>query len=210
VHAFCVIGDLVASRLIPDRGGVQEHLKAGLNQLSHNRRDIVSPYTITLGDEFQAVYEDPRRLFRDLLAIQSLLHPHRARFAVGVGSITTAVNRQSAIGMDGPAFVAARETLTDLKDDTGFYRVAGLPPRADDWSRLSLDLVSHIVGPWRKNRFEIAVGLLDGRPPLEIASRMKLTRTAVYKNIQAGALHTVTAMLSLLGTVLLEPNGGPA
>jgi hypothetical protein len=204
-RAFCLIGDLVASRRIADRRRVQDVLRTGLDRLNLHRRDIVSPYTITLGDEFQAVYADPRRVFRDMLAIQCLLHPHRVRFAVGAGSITTAINRRTAIGMDGPAFIAARESLTALKGDPGSYRVAGLRPRTNEWANLSLDLVSHLVRSWRRNRFEIAVARLDGRPPLEIASSMHLTAAAVYKNIAAGALPAVTAMLELLGAVLASP-----
>ncbi len=206
-RAFCVIGDLVASRKIADRREVQSRLSVGLKKLSLHRRDIVSPYTITLGDEFQAVYEDPRNVFRDLLAIQSLLHPHRARFAIGVGGLTTALNRKSAIGMDGPAFSSARETLTRLKKSACFYRVAGLPERTATWVNLSLDLVSHIVTSWKKNRFVIAVAQLDGAAPLEIASRLRLTASAVYKNIGAGALPAVTGMMKLLGAILYDPDG---
>jgi len=205
--AFCVIGDLVASRKIAGRREFQARLSVALRELSLNRRDIASPYTITLGDEFQAVYEDPRGIFRDLLAVQSLIHPHRVRFAIGVGSLTTALNRESAIGMDGPAFSSARESLTGLKKSEYVYRVAGLPARTNAWANLSLDLVSHIVTPWRKNRFEIAVAQMDGESPLEVASRMNLTASAVYKNIRAGALPTVTGMLKLLGTVLGDPDG---
>ena len=206
-RAFCVIGDLVASRKITDRRKLQTRLSTGLKQLGLNRRDIASPYTITLGDEFQAVYRDPRGIFRDLLAIQSLIHPYRVRFAIGVGSLTTALNRESAIGMDGPAFASARESLTGLTKSAYFYRVVGLPAQAATWTNLSLDLVSHMVTPWKKNRFEIAIARMDGKVPLEIATHMNLTASAVYKNIVAGALPTVTEMLKLLGAVLNDPDG---
>lgn len=204
---FCVIGDLVASRKIVDRRALQIRLGRGLKQLSHDRRDVISPYTITLGDEFQAVYRDPRRIFRDLFAIQHLIHPHRVRFAIGVGSLSTTLNRESAIGMDGPAFLSARDTLTELKQSEALYRVAGLPPRTQEWSNLSLDLVSHVVRSWRKNRFEITVALMDGDVPLKIAKRMRLTSSAIYKNIAAGALPAVTGIVKLIGTVLRDSDG---
>jgi hypothetical protein len=204
---FCVIGDLVASRKIVDRRALQTRLGRGLKELSHDRRDVISPYTITLGDEFQAVYRDPRRIFRDLFAIQHLIHPHRVRFAIGVGSLSTTLNRESAIGMDGPAFLSARDTLTEIKKSGVLYRVAGLPPRTQEWANLSLDLVSHVVRSWRKNRFGITVSLMDGYVPLTIAAQMRLTSAAIYKNISAGALPAVTGMVKLLGTVLRDTDG---
>lgn len=99
-RAFCVIGDLVLSRQITARRAFQTRLNQGLQELGRARRDIVSPYTITLGDEFQAVYASPKRIFRDLLAVQSLAHPTRVRFAIGVGSLTTRLNRTESARLE--------------------------------------------------------------------------------------------------------------
>lgn len=209
-RAFCVIGDLVASRQIEARRRFQDRLGKGLRGLGRNRRDIVSPYTITLGDEFQAVYANPERIFRDLLAIQGLAHPTRVRFAVGVGALTTRLNRESAIGMDGPAFSSARDSLTALKKSPSLYRVSGLPPQTETWVNLSLDLVSHLVTRWRKNRFEIAVRRLDGEPPLEIAPHLRVTPSAVYQNIREGALPAVTGLLKHIGRTLRDEGGKAA
>lgn len=208
--AICVIGDLVSSRRIRDRLDFQDRLRDGLSALSSSREDIVSPYTITLGDEFQAVYARPGRLFRDLLLIQSLAHPVRVRFAIGVGPLSTSLNRASAIGMDGPGFASARDSLPRLKKRRNrFYRLSGLVSRAEDWANVSLDLVSHTVASWRKNRLAIAVAHLDGESPSEIASRIGLTRSAVYKNLDAGAVPTIADLFRLLER-LLEEEGGRA
>lgn len=209
-RAFCVIGDLVLSRQITARRAFQTRLNQGLQDLSRARRDIVSPYTITLGDEFQAVYASPKRIFRDLLAVQSLAHPTRVRFAIGVGSLTTRLNRERAIGMDGPAFSSARDSLIKLKNGVNLYRVGGLPQNTETWVNLDLDLISHIVTPWKKNRFDIAVRLLDAQSPLDIGPQLHVTASAVYKNIRAGALPAVTGMLTFLGNILDEKNRGTA
>lgn len=52
---FCVIADLVDSRLLSDRREFQQLLKEKLKDVSAESSGLVSPYTITLGDEFQAV-----------------------------------------------------------------------------------------------------------------------------------------------------------
>ncbi|HPB66995.1 MAG TPA: SatD family protein [Spirochaetales bacterium] len=66
MKALCVIADLVDSRGIADRGRFQRGLKASLEALSSRRgARLLSPYTITLGDEFQALYRDSGTLLAD-------------------------------------------------------------------------------------------------------------------------------------------------
>lgn len=112
--------------------------------------------------------------------------------------------------MDGPAFSSARDSLIKLKNGVNLYRVSGLPQNTETWVNLDLDLVSHIVTPWKKNRFDIAVRLLDAQSPLDIAPQVHVTASAVYKNIRSGALPAVTGMLTFLGNILDEKNRGAA
>jgi hypothetical protein len=69
---------------------------------------LISPYTITLGDEFQAVLKNARHLFGDIITILYVIYPTKIRFSIGIGDIQTPVNPNQAIGMDGTAFYNAR------------------------------------------------------------------------------------------------------
>ena len=68
-----VIADIVLSREIPDRSTFQRHLKKSVGTLSAGHPDLLSPYTVTLGDEFQAVYKRAARVFRDFCLLQRML-----------------------------------------------------------------------------------------------------------------------------------------
>src|SRR5438270_9561839 len=100
---LAVIGDIVLSRAIAQRAEFQKQLRRTLDNIN-KRSAMASPYTITLGDEFQAVYRDPRGVFVDILTIMERIAPVSARFAIGVGTLRTPINPTQAIGMDGPAF----------------------------------------------------------------------------------------------------------
>ena len=177
--------------------------------LCQNRDDIASPYTITLGDEFQAVYRKPGRIFRDILAIQAMTYPVKVRFAVGVGELTTSLNRRSSIGMDGPAFYAAREGLTRLKKLRRLYCIMGDTSNPSSMVDEVLALVSHEVSTWKKNRLTIAVHLFDGMEPQGIARELRVSRAAIYKNIKAGAIPAIIALLEKVGEILDDRGGAP-
>lgn len=196
---LAIIGDVIGSRQLNRREEFQARLSAVLKARSHLNRALVSPYTITLGDEFQAVYRSADALFRDLIAILAAIHPVRARFAIGVGELSTAINRKQALGMDGPAFHRARAAMTELKDSPYLIRIQGSTPPDEtaDASRLLnplFNLVTHRVRGWSRNRLRILEGLLAEKTVAELEKELRISKVAVYKNINAAALDEVRTL----------------
>lgn len=192
---ICVIGDIVESRKIVQRRQIQSDLNRVLRKLSSSKK-LLSPYTITLGDEFQAVYEDADGLFSDFLLIHYAIFPVRVRFSVGVGKLTTPVNHKTAIGMDGPAFHVARDGVKDLRRSGSLLRIGFAEKSSDSWINPTLDLISHVSTNWKRSRFLVLQRLLQGDDAKVIARKANLAKSAVYKNIKAGALNTITALFS--------------
>ena len=57
MNVVALIADIVDSRAIPERARFQRSLKTTLAAVNkRSRRSLLSPVTLTLGDEFQAVY----------------------------------------------------------------------------------------------------------------------------------------------------------
>jgi hypothetical protein len=194
MKVICVIADIVQSRAIENRRVFQRGLDRTLRKLNAGHKHLLSPYTITLGDEFQAVYQSADDMFRDFSFIQLALHPHKARFAVGVAELATPINPRRAIGMDGPAFYLARTGINELKQSSSLFRILFKNSEGRTWINPALELVSHLEAGWTKNRFHILHRLFPGRDVKAIARELKLTPAAVYKNIQAGALNTIVQL----------------
>ena len=136
---IALIGDIVDSKGQARRGDLQRTLAAELKRISERSKSkLASPYTITLGDEFQAVYKSADNVFLDIFSILAELAPGaEARFGIGVGELTTAINPKQALGMDGPAFHRARDAISILKKSGYLIRLQGNPPpfRADQRSK---------------------------------------------------------------------------
>jgi hypothetical protein len=212
---LALIGDVVDSRRLPRRDEFQLKLEKTLKHTSSRNPSLASPYTITLGDEFQAVYRNADRLFADIFAIWRDLNPAAVRIAIGVGGMSTAINSKQALGMDGPAFHHARDAITVLKTTGHRLQLRGDPPTPatafDQWKLLNhlFDLVSHQIGAWEKNRLHIMQGLLAGRSATEIEGELAISKVAVYKNINSGALEELrgvcTEVTKFLNQVLKQP-----
>ena len=202
MRVITVIADIVASKDLGQRAVFQRRLEKLLRKITDGAGDLASPYTITLGDEFQAVYRKADFLFADLFAIMAEIHPVRTRFAIGVGELTTRINPDQALGMDGPAFHDARAALTALKADKRLLRIAGGPNQGWRMADHVLNLLSHQVSGWSRNRLLILSGLLRGRPVKDIEAGLQISRVAVYKNIRAAALDDVVGICQELERAL--------
>ena len=208
-----VIGDIISSKKVEKRNALQNKLLDVFNDLnaSDYENHLVSPYTITLGDEFQAVYEKADCLFLDSTRILEKALPEKIRFSFGIGEISTDINREQSIGMDGSAFYFAREGILNLKNQRGDYKfnIYGLEdPKLEKLFNNSLYIFSNLLEGWNKNRYFILRRTLAGKPVKEIAKELKLTETAVYMNIYDGSIREMIAiqevMINRINNKLLE------
>ena len=192
MNHLVVIGDLIQSRRSTNRQLLQTQLKTVLAQINA-QVPLLSPYTLTLGDEFQAVLTSADGVFHQLTTILQAIHPIKARFALGVGEITTPINPTQALAMDGPAFYGAREGIDQLKKNGELFALINqqspLPTQA--LINPTLDLLSHQIKKWKANRLEIFNRLNSGQDIKTIAKSLAISDKAVYKNISEGAIETV-------------------
>ena len=186
-----LIGDIVNSKSISQRGKIQLQLNSIFKKINGNKL-LLSPYTITLGDEFQAVYNKADSIFYHIWQISLAIYPLKIRFSVGVGDISTKINKMQAIGMDGPAFYNARNGLNELKESGFLFVINSDELISKEIIKQSLFLISHLISGWKKSRLNILVLLNENFSIGEIAKKLKITDKAVYKNIDAGAIKIIT------------------
>lgn len=113
---FAIIGDIVKSKKIENRNQVQEKLNEVLKQLnSKYEKSIAAKFIITLGDEFQGLLLNSNNVIDIIDEIKFEMYPIKIRFGVGIGCIDTQINKDMALGADGPAYHYARKVIEDIK-----------------------------------------------------------------------------------------------
>ncbi len=202
MNVIALIGDISESRKVKNRDELQRKLRAALEEVNRDNPALLSPFTITLGDEFQAVYRNADRLFRDLWTILLKIFPQKVRFSLGMGILTTEINPRQAIGMDGPAFYHARSGIQELKKSGYLFRIVGDGIPHLNLLNQTLNLISHQSSNWSKNRLKILIGLLEGKNASALAQELSISRVAVYKNINAGALEVIRELGSEISEIL--------
>lgn len=200
---IALIADICQSKKLDDRSLVQDQLQIACDNINERRESfgLVSPFTITLGDEIQALFSYSDQIWVAIFELEQAMHPVRLRFGFGVGEIATKVNNASAIGMDGPAFYRARKAVEELRADNKYYRVAGLGQQ-EELVKHSMDLVSHQRSSWRLNRLAIFVGVLKGDTASVLSKQLGITVEAVYKNIRDGEFGAILGFLQELTDVI--------
>ncbi|MDF1691429.1 MAG: SatD family protein [Zhongshania sp.] len=202
---IALIGDIVASKSLSDRAAVQRRLTrccAALNSRADGL-GIISPFTVTLGDEFQALFVAAKDIWPCIAEIEAEMYPVQIRFALGLGDIATDINREAALAMDGPAFHRARAGIETMKKDKVRYRLLGLH-RGEGLVRHSLDMLSHNRDKWQQNRHRILSALLQQQSINDIATKLGVSEQAVYRNIRDGDLESVIGLMHEIGVLMTE------
>ncbi|MDX1590649.1 MAG: SatD family protein [Balneolaceae bacterium] len=190
---IAIIGDIEASKELDKstRAQTQEVLDRLFKEKVTKDEGVVSPYTLTLGDEFQALYDRADYLFHHIWTVAAAIYPVMVRWSIGSGDIDTKINRERSVGMDGPAFHKARNGMEQLKKEQQLFRIETGDELYDSIANSSLKLLTASIRSWKKNRMIILERLYSGAEVKQIASELDVSDVAVYKNIHAGNLSAI-------------------
>lgn len=210
-NRIVLIGDIVESKKLneEERSSLQEDLSDLIGTINERSETIEAPMTITLGDEFQAVYVGAESILADTWSILAGIHPVSARFSIGIGNIVTPINTEQSLGMDGPAFHAAREGIEKLKESGILYRIEIAGKSATDSEKpdlhllnQTLELLSNEMNRWKKVRFQILEKLNRDVAIKDIAKELNISEAAVYKNRDEGDLNLVKDLQNTVSRLL--------
>ena len=108
---YAVIGDVIGSRRLADRGGAQSRVVEALADVSRALPGV-QPLEATVGDEFQGAYATLGEATRCTLLVRLALLPAiDVRCGIGVGETTVFDAQRTPWLQDGPAWWAAREAI---------------------------------------------------------------------------------------------------
>ncbi len=111
---FTLIGDLVGSRTLPDRGRAQDRLEAVLREATA----LLAPVQAlepTVGDEFQGAFATLAAATRATLLVRLALLPEvDVRCGIGLGPVTVHGPDRRPLLQDGPGWWSARSAVETL------------------------------------------------------------------------------------------------
>lgn len=208
---IAIIGDIIDSKKICDRGEVQSKLNSILSDINiFYKDDISSKFMITLGDEFQGLLHSGGNVIKIIEEIEYRMYPVKIRFGIGIGHITTDINYNLPLGADGPAYYYARESVENLKKLKGRTDEFGLKIKSDNeeldllFNTISM-LLSTLKNKWTDRQREVvhcsyyfAVG------QVKIAKMFGVTQATIQRILKNANFRQYVSGMDVLEKVLSE------
>jgi hypothetical protein len=198
--------DVVASRKVDAFLKARDFKLAKANSLHEAEGLILSPYTITAWDEFQAVLNSPVHIPRVVLDLRRIFYPLELWIAVGVGEASGVDKRPINIHAGGEAFLRAREAADQLKAGHAKFRVL----TRFDTGNSTLDTIANAIyslqdslieGTTAKQWATINQQLKTGSQEMT-AEKLEVDISTVSRNLKRGhywqLLETVRSMELIL------------
>ena len=207
---WAVIGDIVRSRAIAERAAFQARLEAVLEGANRLQADaLASAWTVTLGDEFQALFHAPDAIPLALEGICHGLAGRGVRFGVGHGPLATPLKAR-AVGMDGPCFHRARAAIEAARRQRRCIVVeteAGAAERVSDVWNLALTVIRGRTA----RQAELVDAYRDCGSQARAAERTGVTQGTVSSELARARFAEVEAVAAHLPRMLTEAaDGGSA
>ncbi len=209
------IGDLRGSREIQGRAGAQRDISDALGTTGKLYKGIfISPLTLTLGDEFQALMKPAADVPRLLDELELRLKGYPFRAGLGYGDILTDINPDLSIGADGPAYWNAREAINWVHDNSagGKFSTAirGFGGLRDDMLNSLFQSADAIKSKWTALQRETFDRMLregiyqDKYAHNATARKMGISPSSLTKRVDAGNIRVYMNNRGVIGKAIME------
>ena len=196
---LALIADVIDSKMVEERFDLQKQLEKTLQTMNELFGEfLASSFTLTLGDEFQALLKVDAPVFQIIDTLRSLLTPTQLRFGIGLGEIVTDIDPLQSIGADGPAYWNARAAinLVHQKNDYGntqIYFSSG-KEKQDFFVNALIASGEAIRSGWRGSQEEILLDLLkrcvysENFSQQDLAQSLEINPSALSKRLKSSSI----------------------
>lgn len=214
---LALISDVIDSKMVQERLDLQKQVEKTLQKMNELFGDyLASRFTLTLGDEFQALLKVDAPIFQIIDTLRSELTPTQLRFGIGLGEIVTAIDPLQSVGADGPAYWNARAAINFVhqKNDYGntqIYFSSGKENK-DFFVNALIASGEAIRSGWRDSQEEILLNLLkrsvysESFSQQDLAQSISINPSALSKRLKSSSIRVylrgrAAALASIQSTV---------
>ena len=177
-----------------------------------NKKDkhrIVSPLTITLGDEFQGIIKNAQSALQIVFDLEQYLmrlkSPFKLRYVIYEGEIETQLNRKNAYEMLGPGLTQARDALVALKSSRHRFNISLKDRTVSTKLKLGMVIYQGIVDRWTVAQQRVVSAfweqLSDYR---KVAKKLKKDPTVMWRRKKSLMIDEITSLKKLM-LLILDP-----
>ena len=208
---FIVMGDILKSRKCDGRELMRDFKDLVSSCNTKLAEGILSPYTITLGDEFQGISRSLHWCVQSLLYLEETTlrkgFAFALRYVVHYGRIDTPLNRKVAYGMVGRGLTRGRELLTTKRRGLPRF-LFDLPNRnlAMQLSQL-FGVMASLTRDWKRKDVDLIFEMLSSDDNATIGARHGKNRSQIWKRRRNMHVDDYKALRSIVIQLSREESG---
>lgn len=203
MQQIVLMADIINSRERAQAATMEDFKMLTKSANYEHAKHLLSPLTITLGDEFQGVARSLAAGVALIIALEEISIRtstlFRLRYALVQGEIDTPLNNEIAYGMLGPGLTRAREALADMKKETSRFFVEISNPRQQEALNSTFFLYQQLVDKWRPEKdYKLVTHFLHSPDYKKVAKELDERRSQIWKRYRSLEMHQYFAVRHLL------------
>lgn len=199
------MGDIIDSSNKTGKS-LMEHFKGLIEVVNLKyKNNILSPLTITLGDEFQGVIKDLASAIDILFYIDRRILGsdmfYNMRYVINYGIIDTPINRQSAHEMLGKGLTDSRFRLNELKKGGNKVLVEGIEESKESKINMAFELYQSFYNDLKEKDRKIAHEFLRGNDYRTVANKFGRDNSSMWrkqKSLKINDYKTSRALIKMI------------
>nr|VFK56533.1 MAG: SatD family (SatD) [Candidatus Kentron sp. TUN]VFK62877.1 MAG: SatD family (SatD) [Candidatus Kentron sp. TUN] len=182
---YILMGDIIRSRAYEAVKLRREFLQLIDSCNETLRHGILSPYTVTLGDEFQGVASSLGDIIDAIFHMEEISLSHgfsfKIRYVAVYGHIDTPINRLEAYTMMGPGLTKARDILTDKGKNKRRFRFVLDDAYLENQLNRLFSVLAGLVERWHAQDAALVLDMLHNNSNKEVGTIHAKNRSQIWK-----------------------------
>ena len=150
------------------------------------KKNILSPLTITLGDEFQGVIKNLSNSIKIIVELEEFIiknnFPMKLRYVLYVGEIETEINSNIAYEMLGNGLTDSRRIINNMKEKDSRFYIDTKEESKNSILNNGFNIFQNIVDKWKIEKdYEIIYSLIEFKDYKIVSEKLNKNRSLVWK-----------------------------
>jgi hypothetical protein len=148
---------------------------------------LISPLTITLGDEFQGLTNTMENGIKTIFDVEEIIidkqYDFKLRYVLAYGKIDTAINNKIAYEMLGEGLTKARKDLNSLKnkDPRFLIRLSKYEEKKEQFLNKAFLIYQNFVDSWKEKDLEIVKEFLLHEDYKIVAQNVNINQSNAWR-----------------------------
>lgn len=187
-----------------DQKNLIENFRDCKNYINNKyKKNILSPLTITLGDEFQGIIKNLSNSIKIILDLEEFIiknnFPMKLRYVLYFGEIETEINSDIAYEMLGNGLTDSRRIINNMKENDSRFYIDTKEESKNSILNNGFNILQNIVDKWKIEKdHEIIDSLIEFKDYKIVSEKLNKNRSLVWKREKNLSISSYTSAKEIL------------